>query len=102
MFGYCQTLAADKRQHPADDGISRLCATEGITDREVLGLTALLLFGGYETTVARIGTGALLLLTNPEQRRRLLDDPALVPDAVEEILRISMPNPHNGGMPATR
>ncbi|NGO43229.1 cytochrome P450 [Streptomyces ureilyticus] len=99
LFGYCQQLIADKRQNPGDDVISRIGATEGINDQEVVGLTALLLFGGYETTVARIGTGALLLLANPEQRQALLDDPSLIPSGVEEILRMSMPNPHNGGMP---
>jgi pentalenolactone synthase len=41
----------------------------------------------------------LLLLSNPEQWQALLDDPSLVPGAVEETLRMSMPNPHNGGMP---
>ncbi|MFE1173098.1 cytochrome P450 [Streptomyces sp. NPDC058773] len=99
LFGYCRQLVAHKRKNPGDDVISRLCATEGISDKEVVGLSALLLFGGYETTVARIGTGALLLLANPGQRKALLDDPGLVPGAVEEILRMSMPNPHNGGMP---
>ncbi|WNV85433.1 cytochrome P450 [Umezawaea sp. Da 62-37] len=99
LFGYCRQLVADKRRNPGDDAISRICATEGIEDSEVLGLTALLLFGGYETTVARIGTCALLLLSDPEQWRALVDDPALVPAAVEETLRLSMPNPHNGGMP---
>ncbi|MGW0705679.1 cytochrome P450 [Streptomyces sp. NPDC002643] len=99
LFGYCQKLVAEKRQNPGDDVISGLCATEGISDMEVVGLSALLLFGGYETTVARIGTGASLLLANPEQWRKLRDDPSLVPSAVEEILRMSMPNPHNGGMP---
>ncbi|WP_245733832.1 cytochrome P450 [Lentzea jiangxiensis] len=99
LFGYCKRLIADKRQNPGDDAISRICATEGITDDEVLGLTALLLFGGYETTVARIGTCVSLLLANPEQWQALLDDPGLVPAAVEETLRRSMPNPHNGGMP---
>ncbi len=99
LFGYCKQLVADKRQHPGDDAISRICATEGIADNEVLGLTALLLFGGYETTVARIGTSVLLLLDEPEQWQALVDDPALIPGAVEETLRRSMPNPHNGGMP---
>lgn len=99
LFGYCRQLVAHKRRDPGDDAISRMCATEGISDEEVVGLTALLLFGGYETTVARIGTGALLLLANPEQRQTLLDEPDLVPGAVEEILRMSMPNPHNAGMP---
>ncbi|WP_405499228.1 cytochrome P450 [Streptomyces niveus] len=99
LFGYCRQLVADKRRHPGDDVISRICATEGINDNEVLGLTALLLFGGYETTVARIGTCVLLLLANPEQWQALLRDPGLIPGAVEETLRVSMPNPHNGGMP---
>ncbi|WP_405823318.1 cytochrome P450 [Streptomyces sp. NBC_01390] len=99
LFGYCRQLVADKRRSPGDDAISRICATEGVSDDEVLGLTALLLFGGYETTVARIGTCVLLLLSDPEQWQALLDDPGLVPGAVEETLRRSMPNPHNGGMP---
>lgn len=99
LFGYCKQLVADKRQHPGDDAISRICAAEGITDDEVLGLTALLLFGGYETTVARIGTCVMLLLSEPGPWQALADDPGLVPGAVEETLRRSMPNPHNGGMP---
>lgn len=99
LFGYCKQLVADKRQNPGDDAISKICATEGITDDEVLGLTALLLFGGYETTVARIGTTVLLLLSNPDQWQALVDDPSLIPGAVDETLRRSMPNPHNGGMP---
>ncbi|ANZ41498.1 cytochrome [Lentzea guizhouensis] len=99
LFGYCKQLVAAKRENPGDDAISRLVATEGITDDEVLGLTALLLFGGYETTVARIGTCVLLLLSEPEQWQALCDDPGLIPGAVDETLRRSMPNPHNGGMP---
>lgn len=99
LFGYCQKLVAAKRQNPGDDAISRIVATEGINDDEVIGLTALLLFGGYETTVARIGTSVLLLLSIPGQWQALRDDPGLIPGAVEETLRRSMPNPHNGGMP---
>ncbi|WP_244190757.1 cytochrome P450 [Streptomyces caeruleatus] len=98
LFGYCRRLVADKRRNPGDDVISRICATEGIEDDEVLGLTALLLFGGFETTVARIGTCVSLLLADREQWQALLHDPGLVPGAVEETLRMSMPNPHNGGM----
>jgi cytochrome P450 len=99
LFGYCKQLVTDKRQNPGDDVISRICATDGISDNEVLALTAMLLFGGYETTVARIGTCVLLLLSDPEQWQALLDDPSLISGAVEETLRMSMPNPHNGGMP---
>lgn len=99
LFAYCKQLVAGKRRNPGDDAISRICATGGISDNEVVGLTALLLFGGYETTVARIGTCVSLLLADSEQWQALLRDPGLVPGAVEETLRMSMPNPHNGGMP---
>ncbi|WP_306205400.1 cytochrome P450 [Actinoplanes sp. RD1] len=99
LFAYCRQLVAQKREAPADDVISRLCAAEGLTDMEIVALTALLLFGGYETTVARIGTGVLLLLTNRDQWQAVLDDPGVIAGAVEELLRLSIPNPHNGGMP---
>ncbi len=99
LFAYCKQLVADKRRNPGEDTISRICATGGISDNEVIGLTALLLFGGYETTVARIGTCVSLLLADSEQWQVLVRDPGLVPAAVEETLRRSMPNPHNGGMP---
>jgi cytochrome P450 len=67
--------------------ISRLCATQGLSDDEAANLSMGLLFAGYESVVAHIGLGALLLLANPEQWRALVDRPALASDAVEETLR---------------
>lgn len=67
--------------------ISRLCATDGVSDDEAAGLSMALLFAGHETTVVHIGLGTLLLLTNPDQWQALVDDPGLVPNAVEEMLR---------------
>lgn len=87
LFAYGQRLVARKRAEPADDVVSRLCATEGIDDAEVAMLAMSLLFAGHETTVVQIGLGALLLLSSPEQWRALAADPSLVPNAVEEILR---------------
>jgi pentalenolactone synthase len=46
-----------------------------------------LLFAGHETTVVQIGLGAMLLLANPDQWQALVDEPALVPNAIEETLR---------------
>jgi cytochrome P450 len=89
LFGYGQRLVAQKRESPGDDVISRLCATEGVSDAEAAGMSMALLFAGHETTVVRIGLGALLLLTNPDQWQALVDNPDLVPKAVEEILRAS-------------
>jgi cytochrome P450 len=97
LFGYCFGLVARKRHEPGDDVISRLCASEGVSDDEAAGLSMALLFAGHETTVVQIGLGALLLLTNPEQWQTLVADPGLVPNAVEEILRA--PGNGRGGIP---
>jgi len=87
LFGYGQQLVASKRDHPGDDVISRMCATEGTADDEIAMLSMFLLFAGYETTVVAIGMGALLLLTHPGQWQALRNDPGLIPAAVEEALR---------------
>jgi cytochrome P450 len=87
LFRYGMTLVEHKRAHPEDDVISRLCATDGVSDVEAALLSMALLFAGHETTVVQIGLGALLLLTNPDQWRALLENPALIPNAVEELLR---------------
>ena len=99
LFGYMRELVGRKRAHPADDVISGLCAAEdgALDDDHVAFLAAVLLFAGHETTVVRIDTGTLLLLTHPDQRDALLDDPSLVTTAVEEILRHS--DTGGGGVP---
>jgi len=87
LFGYGQQLVARKRAEPGDDVVSRLCATAGTDDDEIALLSMFLLFAGRETTVTAISTGALLLLDEPAQWQALAREPALVPAAVEEILR---------------
>lgn len=89
LFAYGRQLVAAKRRDPADDVISRLCGTEDVSDDEAAELSMFLLFAGHETTVVQIGFTALLLLANPEQWRALVDNPGLVPNAVEETLRTS-------------
>jgi cytochrome P450 len=97
LFGYGQELVVRKRTEPGDDVISRLCATEGVSDAEVAGMAMALLFAGHETTVVRIGLGVLLLLTSPDQWQALVADPGLASKAVEEILRASRTG--GGGTP---
>ncbi|MGH3970209.1 MAG: cytochrome P450, partial [Mycobacterium sp.] len=87
LFGYAQQLVARKRRAPGDDVISRLCATDGLSDDEAANLSMGLLFAGYESVVAHIGLGALLLLANAAHWRALAADPGLASTAVEEILR---------------
>jgi pentalenolactone synthase len=98
LFGYGLQLVAAKRQEPGDDVISRLCATEGVEDLEVAGLTMALLFAGHETTVIQIGLAAMLLLANPAQWQALVDQPSLIPNAIEETLRAA----RTGGFPVPR
>jgi cytochrome P450 len=99
LFGYGMRLVERKRAHPGDDVISRLCATDGVSDDEVATMSMFLLFAGHETTVVQIGYGALLLLTNRDQWRALLDNPALIPNAVEELLRAASTGGGVGGIP---
>lgn len=89
LFAYGQKLVAAKRRDPGDDVISRLCATDGVSDDEAAGLSMALLFAGHETTVVQIGMTALLLLADPQQWNTLVTEPGLVHNAVEETLRTS-------------
>jgi hypothetical protein len=59
---------------------------------ELISMIALLTVGGYETTAQLITNGTLLLLENPEQLALLRAQPALIPNAVEEMLRLQ-PSP---------
>jgi pimeloyl-[acyl-carrier protein] synthase len=88
---YFRARAAQLRDHPRDDLFSALVAAEEQGDRlsteELLANAILLLMNGHETTTNMIGNGLLALLHHPDQMQRLRDDPALIVDAVEEMLR---------------
>ena len=99
LFSYGMTLIERKRAHPVDDVMSRLAATDGVSDVDAASMSMFLLFAGHETTVVQIGLGALLLLTNLEQWRALLEKPALIPNAVEELLRATSAGGGAGGIP---
>ena len=62
-----------------------------LNEDELLGFGWLLLVGGNDTTTNLIGNGLELLARHPDQRRLLVDDPGLIPDAVEEVLRVEPP-----------
>lgn len=99
LFGYGRRLVERKRAHPGDDVISRLCGTDGVPDDEAATMSMSLLFAGHETTVVQIGLGTLLLLTNRDQWEALLNHPALIPNAVEELLRAATTGGGVGGVP---
>ena len=99
LFDYGRGLVERKRTHPGDDVMSRLCATDGVCDEEAATMSMFLLFAGHETTVVQIGLGTMLLLTNRDQWQALVDDPALIPHAVEELLRATESGGGVGGVP---
>ena len=92
---YFGELIAEREREPADDLISALVASrdrgDGLTSQELVGACTLLLFGGHETTTNLIANGVLSLLRFPDELARLRADPALLPNAVEELLRFEPP-----------
>jgi len=84
-----------KRAHPADDLLSALIAVEEAGDHlsphELHDQVALLYIAGHETTVNLVGNGTLALLRHPDQLARLRDEPALIANAVDELLRYDAP-----------
>jgi cytochrome P450 len=95
LNGYLQDLVRQRRARPDDSILSALIAAEDEGDRlssgEVVSLAFLLLVAGFETTVNLIGNGTVALLGDPASWGRLRDDPALVPAAIEEMLRYDSP-----------
>jgi cytochrome P450 len=65
-----------------------------LTDDEVIANTIVTMVGGQETTTNLIGNGLLTLLGHPAELAQLRDDPALLPTAVEELLRYESPSQH--------
>lgn len=99
LFAYGRKLVERKRADPGDDVMSRWCATDGVSDEEAATMSMFLLFAGHETTVVQIGLGAVLLLTNRDQWRALVNDATLIPNAVEEMLRAAATGGGVGGIP---
>jgi cytochrome P450 len=98
MFRYFTALVAAKRAEPGDDLVSALIEAkdsgDSLDERELIAMLFLLLIAGHETTTNLIASGTLALLTHPGERERLRADPALLPDAVEELLRYANPLNH--------
>ena len=93
---YLRALAADRRRSPGEDLLSHLVSVrdaEGdrLTEDELVTTCILLLNAGHEATVNVSGNGLLALLRHPDQLRRLREDRALLPTAIEELMRFDSP-----------
>ena len=92
MFEYFSGVIAARRLEPRDDLIGALVSAkvdgQQLSDWDILGFCFVMVAGGNDTTGALISHGIALLEEFPDQRRPLLDDPALIPSAVNEFLRL--------------
>jgi cytochrome P450 len=95
MTEYFLALIDQRRSRPGQDLISTLLAAEiegqKLTVPELLGFCALLLVAGNETTTNLIGNTVLCLAEYPGTMNRLLREPALLPQTIEEVLRFRSP-----------
>ncbi len=94
-----------RRRNPGPDLVSALVAhhdAETLSADELLGFLVLLLLAGNETTTNLIGNGMLALGRNPAQLELLRANPALMPRAIEEMLRYDGPVQSTVRRPAER
>lgn len=95
LDAYFHRIIQERRKEPRNDLISALVAAEEagdkLSERELLIMLRLLLVAGNETTTNLIGNGMLALLRYPDQMQALRDNPRLIPNAVEELLRYDSP-----------
>jgi len=95
MLEYMHGLIAERRENPGDDLVTYLLNQtiddEPLTDESMAKMLFLLLVAGIDTTWSGLGSSFLHLATNPDDRRRLVAEPELIPTATEEFLRAYSP-----------
>lgn len=98
FLAYLKQLTEDRRQHPGDpdtDVLTRLIQSDeggGLSEAELLHNCIFILNAGHETTTNLIGSGLALLDQHRDIRAQLIEDPGLMPAAVDEVLRLESPN----------
>jgi cytochrome P450 len=102
---YFYDLVVEKRKQPQDDMLSRLTQATvdrgdgeqtALSDIEIAGFASLIGGAGAETVTKLVGNAVVLFAAWPDQWQKVLDDPAMIPAAVEEVLRILPPSQYQG------
>jgi cytochrome P450 len=92
-----------RAEHPSDDLMTELLnaefvdetgTTRRLTRAEILTYVTVIAGAGNETTTRLIGWAGTVLADHPDQRRELVAEPSLIPNAIEELLRFEPPAPH--------
>ena len=95
IYDYFSRVLEERRSEPRDDLLSRFLVAEAdgaiLTTDEILDICFLFLIAGLDTVSASLECFFAYLAAHPEERRQLVDDPSLVPSAVEELLRWESP-----------
>ena len=95
IYALFAELLAERRARPRDDLMTALIDAEAegqkLSDEELLGFCLLLILAGNDTTSSLIGSGIVLLAQDDAQRARLVADPSLWPNAIEELNRMESP-----------
>ena len=93
LLAYFSELIERRRSDPGDDMVSHLVqlGEEDVSLLWVLGFAFTMVTGGNDTATGLLGGSAVLLTEHRDERRRLLEDPGLLPGAVEEFLRLTSP-----------
>ena len=95
IIEYLNEAISEREANPRNDFITELIQSEHdgepITRDVVMGMCALLLIAGIDTTWSSIGSAMWHLATNADDRRRLIAEPELMPTAIEELLRAYAP-----------
>ena len=98
LTAYFHDAIREQRKNPRDGLVHALMTTkvdgDALSDEEVSANCIVTLVGGLETTTNLITNGVLSLLRNPQRMAELRADPALMPAAVEELLRYESPSQH--------
>jgi cytochrome P450 len=105
LFGYLGGQFADRKIHPRHDMFTELLQAEitdetgdsrRLTDQELVSFGLLLFAAGSETVARHLGWVASVLPNYPDQRAELATDFSLIPNAIDEILRLEAPSPVQG------
>jgi cytochrome P450 len=94
VCAYWIRLFEEKRANPGEDFISQLVEinTElGMDDATLANMMFILTYAGHDSTALGLSNVLLYLAENPQEQQRLIDDPDLIPTAVEELLRYETP-----------
>ncbi|GAA3660107.1 cytochrome P450 [Nocardioides ginsengisoli] len=90
LMGYFSELVERRRREPGDDTVSQLVQAD-VELLEILAFVFTMVAGGNDTSTGALGGAVQLLADRPDQRALLAASPALVPDAVDEFLRLTSP-----------